>query len=112
MWSKLSCLPVGDQCADGNQTSVPWRKVRAKPHITEQYVSGVLHHARKKGAELLLDDLTPVGLGCIVERQERDGHTGELINIDVTRREDILCHANRRHRVAPAGVEGEVRDDL
>src|SRR5712664_919649 len=99
MWSKLSCLPVGDQCADGNQTAVPWRKVGAKPDITEQYVSGVLHHARKGGAKLFLDDLAPLGLGRIVERQERDGHSGELINTDVTRCEYVPRHADRRHRV-------------
>ena len=76
MRGKLSCLSVGDQCADGNKAAVPWCKVRAKPQITKQNVSGVLRHPRKRGAKLFLNGLASLRFGSFVERQQRYGHSG------------------------------------
>src|SRR4029077_15350179 len=78
MRSKLSCLSVGDQRADGNKATVSWCKVRTKPKIMKQNVGGVLHHPRKRGAELFLNGLASLCFGSFVKRQQCFGNSGEL----------------------------------
>src|SRR5882672_4058266 len=112
MRRKLGCLSIGDQRADGDETAVPWRKIRAQPQVTEQHVGRVLHDTRKGRAKLLLDCRCPPRFGSFVERQRRYGNSRKLIGADVAGGKDILGDGNRRHRVGPAGIEGEVCDDF
>ena len=50
--------------------------------------------------------------GGFVDRQWRDGGSRKLVSADVARGKDILGDSDCRHRIGPAGVEGEVCNDL
>src|SRR4051812_46894715 len=61
----LRDLACGDQCADGDEAPVSWRKARPQPEISEKHVGCVLHEPRHHGARLLLDTSGALGLGAL-----------------------------------------------
>src|SRR5262249_19213272 len=77
-----------------------------------QHVGRVLDKARRDLPELLSDTRRPLLLRRLVERKLRHRGRWELIGPDVAGPEDVSRRWDRIHRVRPAGVEGQVRDDL
>src|SRR4051812_49091329 len=109
MVGNLGCLAVGDQRADGHQTSVAGCKVRAQPEIAEQNIGGVLHDAGSNGSELLFHGRGTLLLRLFVEWKEAWRSSRKLIGSDVTRGENILHNGCCRGGVPPAGVKREMR---
>ena len=66
----------------------------------------------KHCAELIADALGAIGLGGLVERQQRGRRRGQPIGSDVALREHVFRHHNGCHRVRPAGIERQMGDDL
>jgi hypothetical protein len=68
--------------------------------------------SRKERAKLRIDTRSALLLGGFVYRQRRHGNGRKLICADVTRCKDLPRDGDRCHRISPAGVERQVRNDL
>ena len=79
MARELRDLTIGDQRADGDETAVPRREIGPQPQVAEQHVGRVLNDAREDRAELLADALCAIGLGGLVERQQRGRRRRKLV---------------------------------
>ena len=90
MTRELRHLTIGDEGADGDEAAVARREIGTEPEIAEQDVSRVLSNARKHRTELVAHTLCAIGLGSLVERQQRGGRCRELIGPDVSLGEDTL----------------------
>ena len=76
MAGQLRDLTVGDQSADRDQAAVARREIGTQPQVAEQDVGRVLHDAGKHCTELIADALGAIGLGGLVERQQRGDAAG------------------------------------
>src|SRR3954470_5205815 len=112
MIGDLRNLTRGNQRAHGHQAAVARSQRRPEPEIAEQHVGRILDKARRDLPELLSDARCPLLLRRFVERQLRSHRGRELIGADVAALEDLLRSRDRINRVGPAGVEGQMRDDL
>ena len=105
-------LTCGDESAHSDEAPVPRLERRAEPQVTEQQFPRVVHHALGNLAVALLHPLLTVRLGFLVERQQFRIGRGKLLLAHPARVEDLLRHLDGGHRVAPAGIEREMRDDF
>lgn len=112
MVGDLLDLAAGDQRSNRDQAAIARRKVRAQPQVAEQIVRRVLHETRCDSAELVSDARRAVGLGLLVERQGLGVDLRELVRADIAPGEDVANGADGGHRLAPAGIIGEMRDGL
>src|SRR5882757_9883436 len=112
MVGDLRDLACRDERADGHETPVARREPRSQPEIAEQHIRRVLDEAGRDLAKLLADTRRPLRLRRLVEEKLRTGSRRKLVGADVAGLEHVLRRGDGIHRVCPAGVERQVRDDF
>src|SRR5260370_39166801 len=108
----LRHLARGNESADRDQAPVPRHQRRAQPKITEEYIGGVLHNARRDCAEILLDTGGALLFSSLIQRQEFYRRRWKLIGYNPALMEYFFGDNDRRHHILPAGVEGKMCEDL
>ena len=108
----LGDLAGRDERADCDEATIAGREIGPEPKVTKQNVGGVLDDARQHRAELFLNMRRALRFGGLVERQRLWDDGGKLVGSDFARGEDVLGDSHRGKSVSPAGIEGEMGDDL
>jgi len=108
----LRDLAGSNQGADSDETPISRRKVRTQPQLAEQNVGRVLHDARSDGTELLFHSRGTFRLRVFVKRKRHRRSGRKLIGPNLTIGKYIFRDGDCRHRIPPAGVKSEMRDDL
>src|SRR5258708_30379742 len=108
----LRDLALSNKCADRDETSIARCKVRTQPQVAKQNISGVLHDARSDSSELLFYSRGTFRLSVFVEWKRHRRSWRKVIGPNLTIGEDYFRDGDCRHRILPAGVKSEMRDDL
>src|ERR1700730_4774209 len=108
----LRNLARSNQRAHSHQAPISRRKVRTQPQVAEQNVSGVLHDALSDTTELLFNVRCAFRFRLLIEGKRRRRSCRKLIVPNLTIGKDNFRDGDCRHRILPARVKSEMRDDL
>jgi hypothetical protein len=67
--ANLCDLARGNERADCDEASVPRRERWTQPQVTEEEVSGIVHNARSRSADILLNARRSFSRGGFIPRE-------------------------------------------